>query len=311
LIALILAITGLAAADGRPAGTKPAPTGPTALVIEDLTGALTPDDMAEALAGTGVTVSNVVFTGTEVAAGGFSGGTGIIGFEEGVILGSGMVVDAVGPNELDDVTTANGTPGDADLDALAGFTTYDAVVLEFDFVPDGGQIFFDFVFSSDEYNEYVNTQFNDVFAFYVNGVNCATVGDEDSPITINTVNNGNPYDTDPRSHPELYRNNDLDDGGGTIDTEMDGLTVVLTCGALVESGATSHMKLAIADGSDLSYDSNVFIEAGSLTTEPTSVDVGAMSADPGMATAALAGGAGALALITLLGAAGLRRLRRK
>ena len=307
ILALVLVTAGQAFGD-RIGGSKVLPAEPTALVVEDLTGPLTATDLADALVGAGVTVSNATYVGAEAAAGGFSGGTGIIGFEEGIVLGSGSVVDVVGPNTLDDVSTAHGTPGDADLDALSGFSTNDAAVLEFDFVPDSDQIFFKFVFSSDEYNEFVNSSFNDVFAFYINGTNCATVGAANDPITINTINNGNPYDTDPRSNPTLYRNNDLDDGGGTIDTEMDGLTVVLTCGAIVNNGVTNHMKLAIADGTDDIYDANVFIEAGSLTTIPTSVSVSSFAGGDGNASAAVAGSA---ILLIASATAGLAIVRRR
>jgi uncharacterized repeat protein (TIGR01451 family) len=234
------------------------------LTTEDLSGALTPDDLANALVGVGVTVSNVTYTGADIAAGTFGGGTGIVGFDGGIVLSSGDIANVIGPNVADNITADNGTAGDADLDTLSGFTTFDASVLEFDFVPDSTPIRFQYVFSSDEYNEYVNTEFNDVFAFFVNGSNCATI--DDDPVSINTINNGNPFGTDPRSHPELYVNNDLNDGGGAIDTEMDGLTVVLTCESAVNVGVANHMKLAIADASDGIYDSNVFLQAGSLTT---------------------------------------------
>ncbi len=251
------------------------------LVTTDLNGGLTPEDLAEALAGTGVAVSNVTYVGANVAAGSFSGGTGIIGFEDGVVLSSGDVANVVGPNVEDGITTVNDQPGDDDLTALSGFLTNDAAVLEFDFVPDADAVSFQYVFASDEYNEFVNSQFNDVFAFFVNGTNCATVNGD--PVSINTINNGNPFDTDPRSHPELYINNDPSDGGGTIDTEMDGFTTVLTCESAVNPGVTNHMKLAIADASDFSLDSDVFLQTGSLTTgEPLTT---AKTADSGTSPA--------------------------
>jgi len=237
------------------------------LSTTDLTTGLTAADLASDLAGPGVTVSNASYVGAPTAAGLFSGGSGIIDtFDTGVILSSGNIANVIGPNVSDDITADNGTPGDADLSALSGFATFDAAVLEFDFTADTTKVFFNYVFASDEYNEYVNTQFNDTFAFFVNGVNCALVGSD--PVTINTINNGNPFNTDPRSHPDLYRNNDLQDGGGAINTEMDGLTVVLTCMADVNPNAPNHMKLAIADASDAVLDSNVFLERGSLTTTP-------------------------------------------
>lgn len=227
---------------------------------------LTPTDLANSMVGAGVTISNVTYTGSTISAGKFNGGTGIIGFDQGVILSSGNIANVIGPNVSDYISADLGFGGDTDLTSLSGFPTLDATVLEFDFVPNTDKVFFQYVFTSDEYNEWVNTQFNDVFAFFVNGVNCATVGG--LPVSINTINNGNPFGALPNSHPELYINNDLSDGGGAIDTGMDGLTVVLLCQASVTPNATNHIKLAIADASDHIYDSNVFLRAGSFSTTP-------------------------------------------
>jgi hypothetical protein len=49
---------------------------------------------------------------------------------------------------------------------------------------------------------------------------------------------------------------------------MDGLTTLLTCQAAVNSGVTNTVKLAIADASDAEFDSNVFIQANGVTTQP-------------------------------------------
>ena len=188
----------------------------------------------------------------------------------GVVLSSGAIANTIGPNSSDAITTAFGGAGDADLTALSGFPTFDAAVLEFEFIPDADIVFFHYVFGSDEYNEWVTSSFNDTFAFYVNGVNCALVDDGAggfAPITINTINNGNPFGSG-GPNAALYRNNDLSDGGGAIDTEMDGLTVVLTCTAAVNAGVPNTMKLAIADASDTILDSAVFLEEGSLSTTP-------------------------------------------
>ena len=258
IVAAGLLLLGTLVWAGPPAQAAPG------LATQDLSGALTPADLANDLVGGGITISNVTYTGADVAAGRFSGGSGIIGFDSGIILSTGSVANVVGPNAEDDVSTPNGTAGDANLTTLSGFPTNDAAVLEFDFVPVGSSVLFDYVFASDEYNEFVHTEFNDVFAFLINGVNCATVPGTGQPVSINTINNGNPFGIDPGDNPALYRNNDLDDNGGAIDTEMDGLTTVLTCQASVNAGATNHMKLAIADASDAIYDTVVFLEAGSF-----------------------------------------------
>ncbi len=156
--------------------------------------------------------------------------------------------------------------GDSDLDTLSGVTTYDASVLQFDFVPVANTIDFKYVFSSDEYPEYANSSYNDTFAFFVNGTNCALVPGTTDPVSVNTINGGNPLGTG-AVHPEFYVDNHYDPAASSpLGTEMDGLTTILTCHANVTAGGTNHMKLAIADGSDDILDSNVFLAADSLVS---------------------------------------------
>lgn len=241
-------------------------TGPAnaATTTANLTGPPTPLELAQALAGAGVSVSNVTYTGDERAAGTFAEtDPTVFGFDSGVILSSGEVASIVGPNDADGTTTDFGGGGDTDLTTLAGFQTFDASVLSFDFVPNAATVYVSYVFASEEYNEFSNTLYNDTFAFFVNGQNCATV--DNVAVSINTINGGRPLGTDP-VRPQLYRNNDLSDGTPTIDTQADGLTVGLVCEAAVTSGATNTMKLAIADGSDSVLDSWVVLSASGITT---------------------------------------------
>ena len=252
------------------------------LVVTDLNHGVTPTDLANALVGTGVTISNVSYVGNARAAGTFAGATGIIGFPSGIVLGSGAVQTVAGdapcgrgvegPNncyEGNIDTWSNSTdfidPGDADLTALSGFQTFDAAVLEFDFVPEFSNLQFKYVFSSEEYNDYANTSFNDVFAFFVNGVNCAVVPLTGEPVSVNTINNGSDFYGDPAPHhPELFRDNVRP--APALDTQMDGLTDVLTCSASVNPGQKNHRKLAIADASDGIFDATVFIKTASLVS---------------------------------------------
>lgn len=259
----VLVVDGLQTAGVDAALAEHVPT----IETSDLSDGLTPRDLAELLAGPGVTVSNVSYAGHEEAAGMFTGGREPIGFDEGVILTSGGVDVVRGPNRFDEAGRNNGKPGDAQLTSLSRAPTYDAAVLAFDFVPNAAEVTFSYVFSSEEYNEFVFSGFNDVFAFFVNGENCALVPGTDDPVSVDNVNGGNaavPHE--PPRNPEYYRNNDMDDGGGDIDTEMDGLTVVLTCRATVTPGTTNRMRLAIADASDRILDSAVFLRRGSLST---------------------------------------------
>ena len=134
--------------------------------------------------------------------------------------------------------------GDSDLDSLVpGYATHDATILQFDFVAPTDVISFQYVFGSDEYNEWVNSSFNDVFGFFLDGQNLATVPGSDVAVAINTVNYGNPF-TFNASNPQYFLNNDLSDGGGALPTEMDGLTVVLSVQASVTPGHTHTIKLA-------------------------------------------------------------------
>jgi hypothetical protein len=225
-----------------------------------------PATLAQSLAGVGVTISNVTYAGTSRSSGQFQGGLTIIGFDEGVILSSGWATDTVGPNNDDGVSRTIGTGGDPDLSALAGFPTNDKTVLEFDLVPQANTLTFDYVFGSEEYNEWVHSNFNDVFAFFVNGVNCALVPGTTDPVTVNTVNGGNPFPNPPQNNPQFYRNNDPNNPGSTINTGADGLTTVFTCTATVNAGVSNHIKLAIADASDTLFDSYVFLRANSFVS---------------------------------------------
>ena len=278
----------LVAAPAGAAGSNPNETVDTTMTASDL---------AQTLVGPGLAISNVQYTGASDARGTFTFvDPAVVGMAQGVILSSGNAHDVVGPNTSDSYSTDWVNPGDADLDMLSGNPTYDAAVLEFDFIPNANQVSFQYAFSSDEYSEYVNTQYNDVFAFFINGTNCAEVrqiaGDPTAPfvpVAVNDINNSNPVQAPPPTpmRPDLFRANDFDPSGlpSAIDLELDGITRVLTCQAAVDPGVTNHMKLAIADASDGILDSAVFIQAGSLVSnENPTADLGI---DPSAGTAPL------------------------
>jgi hypothetical protein len=278
-LTLVAAVAALAAM----AGTSQA----ASVAVTDLNNGATPESLAQSLAGAGVTVSNVKYTGNARAAGSFIGGTGSIGFENGVVLSSGKTQTystdepcsggvegpntcyeaaegkAEGPSGVSN-STAFGSAGDTQLTELSGFETFDASVLEFEFVPQHSTLQVSYVFGSEEYSDFANTEFNDVFAFFVNGTNCALVPGTTEPVSVNTINNGNDQEGGDATshHAEFFRDNVRPNP--TIDTQMDGLTTVLTCNATVNVGVKNKMKLAIADASDEVLDSAVFLEAGSL-----------------------------------------------
>ncbi|ELZ42349.1 hypothetical protein C471_04900 [Halorubrum saccharovorum DSM 1137] len=232
---------------------------------------LSATDLADSLiaGGSGISINNASFTGAGAAGGTFSGGSSVYNLDGGVILSTGDVGDIVGPNDSDGTSTSHDTPGDSDLLAIADDTvneTNDAAVLEFDFdVPQGEEeVFFNFVFASDEYNEFVD-EFNDVFGFFLNpednspeDANVALINGD--PVSINTVNT--------MDNSDVFNNNDPSDTDTPFNTEADGFTDVLQVEADVNPGEENTFKLAIADANDTALDAWVLIEGESLSTDP-------------------------------------------
>lgn len=249
------------------------------------------------LLGGGVTVTNITFNGqpadqVNVQVGEFNSAAANVGLTEGIILSTGDIQGAEGPNDTDSATLPEDgllIPGDPDLDDIAGLETFDAAVLEFDFIPEGDTLRFDYVFASEEYPEFVDGGFNDVFGFFMAGpgltgpfaspaafpdgsVNIALIPGTTIPVAIDDVNNGDD-NAGPCDNCAYY----VENGDGftaPFDTDpqyiqYDGLTVPLTATAIVECGEVYHIKIVIADAGDATYDSAVFLEAGSFSsTQP-------------------------------------------
>jgi hypothetical protein len=253
----------LAIAQQREENRKPlthAPGACPSLVMTPVDNVVTfPSDLVENILGPDIqSYTNVNFAGYTTSpyasAGLFVGGTNAgLGIEDGVVLTCGVISNAIGPNSSSGISANLGLPGDAQLTAFAGQQTFDATVLEFDFVPNFDLLYVAFVFGSEEYNEWVY-QYNDDFAFFLNGTNIATVPSTTTPITINTINLND--------NTTYYKNNEF--YPGPYCNEMDGFTTVLVAQGAVTSGQTNHIKLAIGDGGDHALDSWVFIKASSF-----------------------------------------------
>jgi len=216
--------------------------------------------------GSGVTVSNISVIGNSNQSGTFTNGlTGGIGIDEGIVLTTGTAQTAASDNTSDDFTVDTGTGGNAALSAIVGEDTFNQNVLQFDFTTTTGDLFFDYVFASEEYNEFVDSEFNDIFALFVDGVNIARAPDN-QVVAINTVNCGNPFNASQvTDNCAFYNNNDLDDGGPFFNIEYDGFTNVFTAEAL-DLGIGDHtMIFAIADTADEAWDSAIFIAGGSFS----------------------------------------------
>ena len=159
-------------------------------------------DMVENIVGEGIIFDNVQFTGANASRGIFNNGqTTNLGISSGIFLTSGAGYVIPGPNTSSSAGANNGTAGNAVLNSITTSTTYDAAVLEFDFIPESDTMRFKYVFGSEEYNEWVGSSYNDVFGYFVTGPNpmggqysnkniAIVPGTANTSVKINSVNNG-------------------------------------------------------------------------------------------------------------------------
>lgn len=264
----------------------------------------TPLEYVQELVGPGITVSNVVMTNnSDNQIGIFDGQNSNIGFNSGVVMAAGPVNGLIGNAAMADAGQPGNGQTDPDLLTIAqsvtsnpsaGFinSVNDVISLEFDFVPSSNVASFNFVFSSDEYTQWINSSFNDVFAFFVSGPgitgpfnappgfpggaqNIAVVPGTNTPITISTIfPAGVPGEPPAGLNPQLYVSNT----GGTTHTH-NGFTVPIPVELNVQCGETYHFKFAIGDGSDTYLNTAVFLEAGSFISDAVDVTVATVSGD--------------------------------
>jgi len=231
-----------------------------------------PTLLVQTLLGGGITTSNISYTGDTIHASGFfneSGGS--FGITSGIMLTTGTVSNAPGPNTFYSAGIDNLMPGDQLLNLYTNGidTTQDATVLEFDFTCISDSVEFNYVFSSEEYNEFVNLGFSDLFGFFISGPgivgsqNMAVVPSTTTPVAIDNINNGNYPGGTVSAGPCMNCQYYVDNTVGTV-MEYDGYTTVLTAKAGVIPCETYHLKLVIGDVGDGIYDSNVFLEGGSF-----------------------------------------------
>jgi gliding motility-associated-like protein len=252
--------------------------------------ALTPAQLVQSyLVGPGVVISNVTFSGNNAQRGFFNGLNTNLGLDSGLVLSTGAINGAVGPNNSGSTTMGYGAlSNDPDLNAISTVNMFDAAILEFDFIPNGDTVQFRYIFASEEYPEFSNPGSTVVDAFglflsgpgivgpYSNGgVNIALVPGTTTPVSIVNIS--------PVVNTAYYVNNG-DGSQAPFNTsatyiQYDGRTVILTAKHAVQCGETYHLKFAIADGSDDAWDSGVFLEAGSLSSNAIDISAGVANGD--------------------------------
>ncbi len=234
---------------------------------------VTPQDIADALAAPGALVTVKDMSRCPYGAYGtfaLDSDNNEIGLQQGLVLTTGLIDLIPGPNDDNDVSFPHFTPGDPDLDYLStvqgnGLPSEDACVIELDVFVSSDELAFEYVFGSEEYPEYANSLYNDIFAFLASGpgisgdpnlggaVNIAVLPGGNTPVQINSVNNliNWPY----------YRNTEISqtlqyDG---FTSDFMGIKKSLTARVDVVPCHTYRLKLAIADRQDPLFDSGVFI----------------------------------------------------
>jgi hypothetical protein len=224
------------------------------------------NSLRAALLGSGLEpVGQADLIGGSESAGFFAGGGSSIGIDSGIILSTGGILAAEGPNLDDNASGLASGAGDPMLDGEFGVSTIDSTSLAFQFnLPTAGTVYFDYVFASEEYNELVGdlTSSPDAFAVFVNGANYALIPGTSIEVSRETISDA--------SHSDLYNNNDPNDGGQWLrELGYDGFTDILRAEVPLSAGIHT-VKFVISDVDDQDGDSAVLILGGSF--DPSVVD---------------------------------------
>ena len=221
--------------------------------------------LAQDIAGNGVTITNPQLNCGPNASGVFTYTGTDLGMTGGILLTTGTATDVANPGTYF-CDVANGNMfSDPNLTNISPLATNDVCILQFDFLPICSNLSITFVFGSEEYPTFVNSQYNDAFGIFLTGPNPSGVYytgqnigvlPNTTPVSINNVNAGlnSTYFHDNYTTP----NNDI---------AYDGYTIPITSVTQVYPCSTYHMKIAIADAGDEYYDSGVFIGSNAVSCQ--------------------------------------------
>ena len=192
----------------------------------------------------------------------------------GVVLSTGNVLSAAGPNTTMLNEGSEAWLGDADLEAVlaaAGISmsSTNATVLEFDFTSISSQFSFDFIFASEEYGNF-QCEYSDAFAFLLTNVNTgvttnlAIVPGTNLPISVVTIRDFLYNSSCSSVNAEYFGRFNGGTGVAGSAVNFNGQTKVLTASSILTPDTQYHIKLVIADRGDYKSDSAIFIAANSF-----------------------------------------------
>lgn len=195
--------------------------------------------------------------------------------QSGVILSTGNVANAPGPNNsiLNDGNN-DAWIGDSDLENVlqqAGIqmNSVNATVLEFDFIPVSANFSFDFLFASEEYGNF-QCDFSDAFAFLLTNQNTgetqnlAVIPGTNTPISVLTIRDFLYNSSCPSVNPEYFGKFNGGSGASSSAINFNGQTVVFQASSVLVPNTPYHIKLVIADRSDYQFDSAIFLSSNSF-----------------------------------------------
>lgn len=227
---------------------------------------MAPAQLIELFMGDGVKVFNIRAKGNKSNMAAFDMQHTFFPMDEGIMLTTGRAsVNTSGKNLSPRTSTSmkEGAASDFDLGKMVSKIIYNVTVIEFDFIPFYDSLYFDYVFASEEYPEYVGSMFNDVFVLMLSGpgykspINLARVGEPPAIVSVNNVNH--------KKNADLFISNEGKiPAGYQYQVEYDGFTKLITAKCSVARGKKHHMKIAIGNVNDFSYDSGVFLRASSF-----------------------------------------------
>lgn len=230
---------------------------------------LSPEQLVrDHLVGKGVSIFNVTVNGSggiisKKNIGYFNASGGAftqLNMKDGIIMTTGKADYAIGPNDKPSLGFRSNTGSDLDLEQLTATISYDACIIEFDFIPQCDTLRFRYAFGSEEFREFCG-HINDAFGFFLSGpgihgefsnnsINIAHMPGSSEFVTINNIC------ADPSS---------AWDNQNGIFFQYDAITYVYTAYYIITPYMTYHLKMVVGDALDQIYDSGVFLEMGSFS----------------------------------------------
>jgi gliding motility-associated-like protein len=192
---------------------------------------------------------------------------------EGVLIRSGIALETQGPYTGTNLSTTINTDTDTDLQQISDdsgqkSTITDVAFLEFEFNSPSTNFSFNFLFASNEYGEY-QCNFSDVFAFILTDLdtdektNLAVIPASGNPISTREIRDTQYNTTCSSSNVALFDTYNVDTPNNST-LNMRGHTVVMNASSIIKPNHSYKIKLVIGDYGDSTFDSAVFIEAGTF-----------------------------------------------